>query len=115
MGYRIRQVRIKNYMEHLASSFPLWTTGEDFDLSTFVYIDTGHDAEHPECVIDFSEWFPAGSDLLFLEVVWEDRTDENVDIEHQIELRKNTDAEVDADMRRTLNTKRDSVSFYPTL
>jgi len=115
VGYRVRQVRIKTYSEHLASSFPLWTTGEDFDLSTYVYIDTQEDAEYPECVIDVSEWFPSGSDLLFLEVVWEERTDESVDTEHQIELRKNADAEVDADMRKNLNQKPDQVSFYPPL
>ena len=114
MGYRVRQVRIKTYSEHLASSFPLWTTGEDFDLSTYVYIDTQEDAEYPECVIDVSEWFP-GSDLLFLEVVWEEQTDESVDTEKQIALRRKADAEVDADMRTTLNKKPDQVSFYPPL
>jgi len=114
VGYRVRQVRIKTYMEHLLSSLPLWDTDESFDLATYIYTDTQEDAEYPECVIDVSEWFP-GSDLLFLEVVWEERTDESVDAEHQIELRKNADAEVDADMRRTLNQKPDQVSFYPPL
>ena len=102
-------------MEHLASSLALWGTDEDFDLFTYIYTDTGQDAEHPECVIDVSEWFPKGSDLLFLEVVWEERTDESVDTEYQIALRKKADAEVDADMRRTLNQKPDQVSFYPPL
>jgi hypothetical protein len=101
-------------MEHLLSSLPLWDTDESFDLATYIYTDTQEDAEYPECVIDVSEWFP-GSDLLFLEVVWEDRTDESVDTEHQIELRKKADEKVDADMRRSLNHKPDQVSFYPPL
>ncbi|MBN4048231.1 hypothetical protein JYU09_01480 [bacterium AH-315-O15] len=107
-------------MEHLASSFPLWMTDDDVELHTYAYTDTGESVLDETCVIDVTEFLPAGSDLLFLEVVWEDRTDENVDIEHQIELRKqelrnDADATVASDMKQSVNTRPDSVSFYPPL
>ena len=90
-------------------------TDDDVELFTYAYSDTGESVLDETCVIDVTEFLPAGSDLLFLEVVWEEQTDESVDTEQQIELRKKADAEVDADMRRTLNQKPDQVSFYPPL
>jgi len=90
-------------------------TDDDVELFTYAYSDTGESVLDETCVIDVTEFLPAGSDLLFLEVVWEEQTDESVDTEKQIALRRKADAEVDADMRTTLNKKPDQVSFYPPL
>ena len=93
---------------------------KDWEPSTFAYNETGEDVDNDDCVIDISDYVPFNADVQYLEVLWNERTDEDVDIDKQIALRKqelknNADATVASDMRQSVNTRPDSVSFYPPL